>query len=368
MRFVNVNLPRYAFVLAASLFASGFGCSVGLDGEDLEEIESDASELATLPAASIIGDVQFGDSFRKVDYDKTPRYRALRFDGTAGDTIKVRIRSNTAGRRSIGWLLDANFRTIMHVEGDAVTRTTDTYFEATLTETATYYVALREASLKDASFEVQVRRIRSASADPFDPASCDGDPLDSNELRELLGTTQERTLGRYEIQYRERSCTASGCTAWTSGVAPERSNCSGVSGSYRFPGCKLPGDLKLVYGSSGFQVTLGYTPTGNHSGADNHLGSLCTFEPNGQLACNAYGFRYYVDRSAYCRLHACNGPAYNHTFLELGERTAGQRRESRQPMLRGALKNGCFQATATVGGELGQSSWMETQAAILVRF
>lgn len=370
MDLVNVNLPRFrfAFALSTALAASGFGCSVGPADDELEEVDSEESALAALPAAAIVGNVQFGDGFRKVAYQKTPRYRALRFTGSKGDTIKVRIRSNTAGTKSIGWLLGANFRTIMQVEGDAITRTDDTYFEATLTDTATYYVALREASLKDASFGVQVRRVGSEMLDPFDPASCGGDPLDANELRELLGTTQERTLGRYQIQYRERSCTTAGCAAWTAGVAPDRNNCSGSWGSYRFPGCDLPGDLKLRYGSSGFQVTLGYTPTSAGAAVDNHLGALCTFQPNAELACNAYGFRYYVDTSDFCRIHVCNGPSYNHAFLELGDRTTGQPAETRHPKLRGALKNGCFQATATMGGQLGQTSWVETQAAVLVRF
>lgn len=359
---------RCAFALAAALSASAFGCSAAPDSDDVEDVDADEAALGALPAASIVGTVTFGDAFKTIDYTKTPRYRALRLQGTAGDTIKVRIKSSTPGTRSIGWLLGANYRTIKQTQGDAVTATGDTYFEAELTKTGTYYVALRESAMRDAAFAVQVRRVGAQAADPFDPASCSGAPLDSNELRDLLGTTQERKLGRYEIEYRERSCTTAGCAAWAPGVAAERNNCSGRSGSYTFPGCNLPGDLKLTYAGSGFQVSLGYSPQSGGAVVDNHMGAMCTFQPTGELACDAYGFKYHVDTSDFCRIHVCNGESYNHAFLELGDRTTGQPAATRHPKLRGHLKPGCFQATATMGGQLGQTQWTETQAAVLVRF
>lgn len=372
-----MNFSKKSFAISFAvlgMLATSVGCASTAEGE--EEVATDDAELARIPAAYIVGDLAYGATSAPVAYKATNnRYRAFRFQGEAGDTVKVRMQSKTEGRSIVGFLLDARFKTIVQQEGDASRATTDTYFEQTLDKTGTYYLAFRESALREGNFTVGLRGVKDASrwGDPFAANACgSGADMNSLDLRATLGSLQERKLGSYVMAHRERSCTANGCGAW--GPLDETKHAggcgAGVQGSNNYIGhtCAVPGDAKLVYNASaGFQVQLGYREhLYSSSAVDDHVGSVCAFGNDGKLTCNPYGYTYTYDNTWYCNQHACNGQYQEtHTMLEIGERPANGDRYVR---MGGSLKDGCLQMVSKTGGRLGQQAWFETESAILVRY
>ncbi|MFO0665326.1 MAG: hypothetical protein U0174_15330 [Polyangiaceae bacterium] len=372
-------LSKKTLALTFALFgilSTGVGCAANADSE--EETASDDAELARIPSAYILGDLTYGKTSAPVAYkagSTTNRYRAFRFQGEAGDTVKVRMQSATPDRKITGFLLDSRFKTIVQQEGDASRASSDTYFEQTLEKNGTYYLAFRESQLREGTFTVSLRGVKDASrwGDPFDSGVCgNASVLNSLDMRAALGTLQERTLGSYKMAHRERSCTTSGCGAWTALDETKRAGGCGAapagSSNYLFRTCNAPGDAKLVYDqNAGFQVTLGYKQhLYSSSAVDDHVGSLCTFGADGKLSCNPYGYVYTYDNTWYCNQHACSYQyADTHTMLEIGERPSTGDRYVR---MSGSLKDGCLQMVSKTGGRLGQQAWYETESAILVKY
>jgi hypothetical protein len=351
----SIMIRTSLLFLAGALAALGPTACVA--GDDVDASEEVSDELVKIPAAYVLGTLKYGAS-RNVDYQPAKhRYRAFKFKGKAGDLVKVRVASLTEGRRAMAWLLHDDFRNIVQQDGDASKATDDTYFEHVLAASGTYYIAVREEALRPAKLVVTLRGIapQEAWGDPFDPGACGkASPMTADDLRAYVGRLSERSLASYAFAHRERSCTGAGCGAWGP-LSEENRTCGKRSGSYTYPACELPGRATLRYDTTaGFQLALGYSRDG---GNPNYLGSLCSFVGAGEVACNEHVISYTV--GSYPRYST------SRRHLEIG---APPQTGDRKVRLSGALTNGCGRLTSTTTGQLGQTSWTETESAVLFRF
>lgn len=104
----------------------------------------------------IVGSLDYGQTSASTRYTKTPRYRAFKFAGNAGDLIDVWVRS-TDGGDAVAWVLDNDF----HVVGsndDADDSTLDSHVNVALpaNASATHYVVFRDYWTDTAHFTVDV--------------------------------------------------------------------------------------------------------------------------------------------------------------------------------------------------------------------
>jgi hypothetical protein len=77
-----------SLTLAAALGASLAACQAS----DSDQLAAAEQELRALTPNEIQGDIAYGQTV-DVGYTATPRYRALRFQGTKGDKVKAWVRA-----------------------------------------------------------------------------------------------------------------------------------------------------------------------------------------------------------------------------------------------------------------------------------
>jgi hypothetical protein len=80
-------------------------------------------------------------------------YGWFRFDGRAGDTVDVTVRSNKGD--AVAFVLDGN-DDVIAVNDDADALTSDSHVVTTLPADGTYYIAFREYSFAPATFTVEL--------------------------------------------------------------------------------------------------------------------------------------------------------------------------------------------------------------------
>src|SRR5438874_5346020 len=59
----------------------------------------------------IVGSLDYGQTSSSIRYTRTPRYRAVKFGGNAGDQIDVAVRSDDGGD-AVAWVLDHSFHVL----------------------------------------------------------------------------------------------------------------------------------------------------------------------------------------------------------------------------------------------------------------
>jgi hypothetical protein len=146
---MQVNkLPFLLFTLVAS------GCASNVHN-DVDAVETDEAALRTLTGAEISGSITFGQTVNAIAYTNTPLYRAYRLQGNAGDIVDAWIRSSNGDARA--WLLDSAFQNI--VAADNSEGTTNARLVTTLKKTGTFYIAFREKTQRNATFQVALAGI-----------------------------------------------------------------------------------------------------------------------------------------------------------------------------------------------------------------
>jgi len=275
----TLRLVSSVFALTATSVLALAACSVATPGDD-PMVDSSESALRALKAEEVVGDLAFGET-KTVQYSETPRYRALRVQASAGDTIDAWVRG-TRGADAQAWILGSSYATLA-TNRDASTSTTDAHVVKKVGTTGTYYLVVREANLEDAELTVALApraAPSSPSADPFDPASCGGPSMTRAEAVALLAPgTSDAIVGRYVIQKRSRTCSpVTGCGAWGASTTM-----LGSSLGSRSLNMEMRGDLHLKVVGSNVQLELGQGGRGSTSG------STCSSVGAAQ-ACSAYAY------------------------------------------------------------------------------
>ncbi len=139
--------------------------------DDKESVAEDFSDLATADQKSdafsnrmkIVGSLEYGQVSAKINYSKTPRFRAFKFAGDVGDKVTVDVRS-TNGGDAVAWVLDDSFE-IIASNDDAAAGVLDSHMEVTLPEhpSRTHYIVFREYALKNRTFKVELQGVSGAS-------------------------------------------------------------------------------------------------------------------------------------------------------------------------------------------------------------
>ena len=122
--------------------------------------DDDFSALAGLDTKSdsfsyrmkIVGSLEYGQAL-DVRYTKTPRYRAVKFGGSAGDQVDAWVRSTDGD--SVAWLLDNSFH-VLASNDDADDTTLDSHLALALppSPSVTHYLVFRDYSLATSHYTV----------------------------------------------------------------------------------------------------------------------------------------------------------------------------------------------------------------------
>jgi hypothetical protein len=104
----------------------------------------------------IVGSLDYGQTSSSTKYTHTPRYRAFKFGGNAGDQVDVWVRS-TDGGDAVTWVLDNGFH-VLASNDDADDTTLDSHISVTLPANAsiTHYVVFRDYYTDTAHFTVDL--------------------------------------------------------------------------------------------------------------------------------------------------------------------------------------------------------------------
>jgi hypothetical protein len=156
------------FFLLSALAPTVVSCTEARHG-DVPPAADEADALGALDPSEIVGTIDYGQTVT-VSYTYPPRYRALSFVGAAGDALDVVVHSTNGGEAK-AWLLRSDFSTIAW---DANPVTHDAHVTAVLPSSGSFYIALREVNLEDATFSVTLARTN-AAADAGGPDGGSGD-------------------------------------------------------------------------------------------------------------------------------------------------------------------------------------------------
>jgi hypothetical protein len=101
----------------------------------------------------VVGSLDYGHTSASIHYTSSPRYRAVKFGGSAGDQVDVRVHS--ASGDSVAWVLDNNFH-ILGSNDDADASTLDSHVALTLpaNPSVTHYIVFRDYDLATHNFTV----------------------------------------------------------------------------------------------------------------------------------------------------------------------------------------------------------------------
>jgi hypothetical protein len=218
--------------LVVLLTAGGVACGAR-PSESVGE-SSTENALRALASNEILGSIGYGETRSPIAYTATPRYRAYTFSGAAGDAITIDVRSLSVGGDPAVWLLAADNSNLAAVHGG--------HIAATLPQTASYTIALRDFNLEDATFSVSLAGPPSdpdpdpngegdldagspppPSGNPFDDSSCSGAAITQTEALRHFATSASisNPLGAgYAVYSRIQTCTTlTGCGAWSATTA-----------------------------------------------------------------------------------------------------------------------------------------------------
>ena len=198
---------------------------------------SAADEIRAMTSEEILGETSYGRT-QDVELSPSPRYRAFSFKGAQNDQIQAQVISLDA-TDPVLWITDDQFNIVASNNDARPTDLNALVNGKILPKTGTYFLVFREMNgAPKAKFTVAVRKLGAVpaecdpdgegfvnpdctdppDADPFDPASCSGEPLTSASATELFGAQGGLRLTGSKIYYRTRQCSvkngAPECTAW----------------------------------------------------------------------------------------------------------------------------------------------------------
>jgi hypothetical protein len=139
-------------LLACAMTSFGVGCSEASYVEDQGQ-----EELRALRPAEVRGQIAYGETKTDTFNAGPSGYSAYAFNGSAGDHVDLWVRSSMGGN-AMAWLLRDNFRTLARND-DASPGVFDAHIRVKLPSSGRFYVALRDAAGRNATFSVALRRI-----------------------------------------------------------------------------------------------------------------------------------------------------------------------------------------------------------------
>jgi hypothetical protein len=147
----TLTLASFALLFAACATKG----DVNDDFSDLANYDEKSDAFST--KMKIVGTLSYGDTSDSIEYSSTPRYRAFKFDGNAGDQVDVWVRS-TDGGDALAWVLDATYHVVAKND-DANDTTSDSHITVTLPDATseTHYVVFRDYNLNKAHFTVALK-------------------------------------------------------------------------------------------------------------------------------------------------------------------------------------------------------------------
>lgn len=158
--------------LASFLVAAPLACS-SAEGpaDDKAETTDDATSALSVRDTKIVGSLAFGETSTSTPYTKTPRYRAFKFAGNAGDEVDVWVRSNDGD--PVTWILDNDWHAIAKND-DASASDTSSHVKVKLpaNASATHYIVVRDYWHSPMSFKVE---LKGGSADFVSGCTTDSD-------------------------------------------------------------------------------------------------------------------------------------------------------------------------------------------------
>jgi hypothetical protein len=136
----------------------------------------------------IVGSLDYGQTSASVRYTKTPRYRAVKFGGNAGDQIDVWVRS-TDGGDSVAWVLDNTFHTLASND-DADGNTFDSHVSLTLpaSPSITHYIVFRDYDLATSHYSIALTGTAAATCSV--DADCSATAVGADQSAECSNATK----------------------------------------------------------------------------------------------------------------------------------------------------------------------------------
>jgi hypothetical protein len=149
-------MGRIGWLAVAAVVAGCGGAGKAPANDDFGELAGlDAKSDAFSKRMSVLGWLDYQNRMGGVSYTSTPRYRAWRFTGYAGDPVSVSVRPGKAGGDPVTWLLDHRFRRVA-MNDDATDSDTSSYLYVELPADDSYYVVVRSYDLQPADFTVEL--------------------------------------------------------------------------------------------------------------------------------------------------------------------------------------------------------------------
>jgi len=148
----------------ASLLLLGLGavalglpaCVVPATAEEKAETTDETSQDLSTADTKIVGSLAYGQTSVSTSYTRTPRYRAYKFSGQAGDDVDVWVRSTNGD--PVTWILDNDWKTIAKND-DAAPGNTNSHVKVKLpaNASATHYIVVRDYWQSPMSFKVELK-------------------------------------------------------------------------------------------------------------------------------------------------------------------------------------------------------------------
>jgi len=135
-------------------------CSADSAAEKTEPTDETSVMRSTsefgLSDTRIVGSLTYGQNSATVFHAGTPRYRAFKFAGNAGDEVDVWVKSTNGD--PVTWILDNDWH-IVAVNDDASSNNTNSHVKAKLpaNPSATHYIVVRDYWRDPMSFKVELK-------------------------------------------------------------------------------------------------------------------------------------------------------------------------------------------------------------------
>jgi len=125
------------------------------DGDKAESTD-EATSAFGLSDTKIVGSLELGETSKTTPYTRSPRYRAFKFAGNAGDEVDVWVRSNNGD--PVTWILDNDWHSIAKND-DASASDTSSHVKVKLpaNASATHYIVVRDYWQSPMTFKVTLK-------------------------------------------------------------------------------------------------------------------------------------------------------------------------------------------------------------------
>lgn len=145
---------RTSLVAVAVLLATACAQPKAPVSEDFSDLAGqDEKADAFSYRMKIVGSLGYGQTSAAIHYTSAPRFRAVKFGGSPGDQVDVRVHSTSGD--AVAWVLDNSFH-ILGLNDDADDSTLDSHVALTLpaNPSVTHYIVFRDYDLAAHTFTV----------------------------------------------------------------------------------------------------------------------------------------------------------------------------------------------------------------------